>query len=185
MTATLLQGGCWKCWMPLEMSKERRGIPWMERCGWADACAPTVYVWSRVSHILAFQSIRTSHQLSGSGPNHACLAPAHPTLAWPGCSSRTSQRHLSPSCRLRPSPRGAAWGVPHTCESGAALPLRLQELAQAAVVPARWLRHVNSQKGGGTCCKAPSSRAGGGSRTHPLGAHSHIRDHPSASLKPG
>lgn len=83
MAAALLEGGCWKCWMALEMSKERRGIPWMETCGWADACGSTVCAWCRVPHVPAFQSIRTSHQFSGFGLNHVCLVPAHPTLLGP------------------------------------------------------------------------------------------------------
>lgn len=89
--------------MSLEMSEERRSIPWMENWGRADASGSMIHAWCRVFHVLAFQSICTSHQLLSPGLNHACLAPVHPTLAWPRCPSRTSQSHLSPSCQLRPS----------------------------------------------------------------------------------
>lgn len=165
----------------------KRGITWMERSGWAGACGSTVYAWCSVPHVPAFQIIHPSHQLPGSGLNCTDLAPALLMLAWPGCSSSTSQRHLRPSRRLRPSP---CWGAAGTRESGAVLPRWLRELARAATVPAHWLRHVNSQKGGGTCSRvsastASASRAWGGSHTHPLDVHAHIRAHPSASPKAG
>lgn len=143
------KGGCWKTWMPLEMSEVRRGIPWMERCGWADARGSA---GCRAPRVPTFCSIHSSQQLSGSALNHICLAPAHPTLVWPGCPSRARQRHLHPSpCR----------GAPCTRESGATL----RELARAREQP-EGRGHVAA----GACLQSPAPLRC--SQPHPSSSHS-------------